>query len=550
MLKHLLIKNYALIELLEMTPSPRLNMITGETGAGKSIMLGAVGLLLGNRADTKALYNEEEKCVVEGAFDISSYNLHSLFENNELDYESTTLIRREISPSGKSRAFVNDTPVTLDVLKTLGERLMDIHSQHDTLLLSANEFQLNVIDSYAGTSNLLDQYREAFKDFRKKQKAYHSLLEESSELQKEADYNQFLFDELEKAALAEDEQDRLEEELSMLENAEEIKLKLNECRQLLSEAEISVEGQLGQVRHSLSAISRFSHKLQELLQRLESTVIELNDIGQEVQKEDELIEYDPEKIQLTKNRLDLVYQLQQKHRVASIQELLQIKHTLEAKVKQFQNMDTAIDEAKKAMELAGQKMQQAGQALSKKRQEAFAPFSKSVTDIIRELGMPQGSFEISWHQAAPAECGLDEVNFLFSANKGIAPRQIKDVASGGEFSRLMFAVKYILAGKTSLPTIIFDEIDTGISGEIANRMVNMMKTMAQQHQVISISHLPQFAAKGEAHYFVYKDNTRTKTVSKIKLLTTEERVEEIAKMIAGAAPTPSALQNARELLAQ
>lgn len=550
MLKHLLIKNYALIEHLEMTPSEQLNMITGETGAGKSIMLGAVGLLLGNRADTRALYNEDEKCVVEGTFDLSAYNLDGLFDELELDYETTTLVRREISPSGKSRAFVNDTPVTLDVLKTLGDHLMDIHSQHDTLQLASNKFQLNVIDSFAGSQELLNDYTAKFKRFRKEKKNYERLVEESKELQKEADYNQFLFEELEKAGLNEHEQQQLEEDLSKLENAEEIKLKLSECRQLLTESEFSIESQLSQVRHSIGSISRFSAKLHGLQQRLESAAIELDDIAGEIHREDELIEYDPEKIQLTKERLDLIYQLQQKHRVASIAELLQIKASLETKVLQVQNMDSAIAEAQKELEKAGDDMKKAGDVLSKRRQQAFSPFAKAVVEIVRQLGMPEGSFEISHHAIEPAESGTDEIGFLFSANKGIAPREIKEVASGGEFSRLMFAIKYILADKTALPTIIFDEIDTGISGEIANRMVSMMKSMAQQHQVISISHLPQFAARGNAHYFVYKDNSSAKAVSKIKLLSEEERVVEIAKMIAGADPTPSALQNARELLQQ
>lgn len=550
MLKHLLIKNYALIEQLEMAPSSHLNMITGETGAGKSIMLGAVGLLLGNRADTKALYNEDEKCVVEGTFDVSSYDLKALFDENELDYETTTLIRREISPSGKSRAFINDTPVTLDVLKVLGDFLMDVHSQHDTLLLSSNKFQLGVIDNFAGSHDLLEAYQQYFREFRKKKKQYDTLLEESSDLQKEADYNQFLFDELEKANLQGGEQEQLEEDLAKLENAEEIKLKLNECRLLLNESEFSVEVQLGQVRHALSSISKFSHKLQELLERLESTVIEMNDIGGELLREDEIVEHDPEKIQQTKERLDLIYQLQQKHRVGNIRELLEIKSSLETKVLQVQNMDASIAAAKNALDQAERQVREAATALSKKRQQSFAPFSKAVVEIIRELGMPQGSFDVSHRETQPAESGTDEIGFLFSANKGIAPREVKEVASGGEFSRLMFAIKYILADKTALPTIIFDEIDTGISGEIANRMVGMMKTMARQHQVISISHLPQFAAKGDAHYFVYKDNSSAKAVSKIKLLSEEERIEEIAKMIAGATPTASALQNARELLAQ
>lgn len=550
MLKHLLIKNYALIEHLEMIPSPHLNMITGETGAGKSIMLGAVGLLLGKRADVKALYNEEEKCVVEGTFDISAYDLRKVFDENELDYETTTLVRREISPGGKSRAFVNDTPVTLDVLKTLGDFLMDVHSQHDTLMLASNKFQLDVIDNFAGTEGLLDTFRAGFTSFRKARKAYQELLSQNEELNKEADYNFFLYDELKKAGLQEGEQEKLEGELTLLEHAEEIKTKLQEIMLALGESDYSVSSQMALIRQAIGAIGKYSPKLQSLKERLESTIIELNDIELEVQKEGSLVEHDPEKIQLTRGRLDLINQLEQKHRVGSVKELLEIQKVLEEKVLRVQNMDTALADSKNELEETEKAMQKAGQALSSKRQAAFPSLSKAIVDIIRELGMPQGSFDVQRKEAQPSDTGLDEIGFLFSANKGIAAREVKEVASGGEFSRLMFAIKYILADKTALPTIIFDEIDTGISGEIANRMVGMMKTMAQQHQVISISHLPQFAAKGDAHYFVYKDNSSDRTVSKVRLLSDEERVTEIAKMIAGASPTPSALQNARELLAQ
>lgn len=533
-----------------MSPSPRLNMITGETGAGKSIMLGAVGLLLGNRADTKALYNEDEKCVVEGTFDLSAYKMKSLFEEHELDYETVTLIRREISPSGKSRAFVNDTPVTLDVLKALGDRLMDVHSQHDTLLLASNKFQLDVIDAFAGTQALLDAYKTAYRDFRKKKQAYDRLLAESEHLKKEADYNQFLFDELEKAGLKEGEQEELEELYSTLEHAEEIKLRLHESLQLLNESELSVSSQLAQVRQALLAASKYSGKIGGLLERLESVIIELNDIEAEITKEDGLVEHDPEKIQLTKDRLDLINQLQQKHRVGSVAGLLEVFRALEEKVVQVQNLDDTLASAEAAMQAAEKDMMATGTKLTEKRKAAFGAFTKAVVDVVQQLGMPLASLEVSHQAAAPSETGLDEIGILFSANKGIAPREIKEVASGGEFSRLMFAIKYILADKTALPTIIFDEIDTGVSGEVANRMVGMMKTMAAQHQVISISHLPQFAAKGDAHYFVYKDNTSARAVSKIRLLEAEDRVTEIAKMIAGASPTPSALQNARELLQQ
>jgi DNA repair protein RecN (Recombination protein N) len=549
MLTNLLIKNYALIQHLEIHPEAELNIITGETGAGKSIMLGAVGLLTGNRADSKVLFDEDEKCVIEGTFDISQYDLKPVFEEEELDYEPVCLIRREISPTGKSRAFINDTPVTLEVLKRIGNFLMDIHSQHDTLLLGSNTYQLQVIDLYAQNKGLLQQYQDSYRNYRKLKKAYDQLVTESSEIKKEADFNNYLLEELQAAKLQEGEQESMESELEVLENAEEIKTKLNQVVTCLGESDHAILQQLHISNHTLSQLSRYSEHYQKLQERTESCLIELKDIYEEVAKAESIVEFDPQKTDAVKERLSMIYQLQKKHNVASIGDLLSIQTNLEAKATKSMNLDEEIAEAKTAAQEAEKTMLSHAKALSESRKAVFDKMTTEVESLLKEVGMPNSSIQIEWKAIDPSTSGIDEINLLFSANKGIKPQQLKNVASGGEFSRLMFCIKYVLADKTALPTIVFDEIDTGISGEIALKMVSMMKTMAKNHQVISISHLPQIAAKGDAHYFVYKDNSSAKTQSKIKKLSQEERITEIAKMIGGEKPSTIAFENAKELLA-
>lgn len=548
MIKSLSIKNYALIQQLEMSPSKNLNIITGETGAGKSIMLGAVGLLLGNRADTKALFTEEEKCVVEGTFDIKSYQIKSLFEENELDFEYECIIRREISPSGKSRAFVNDTPVTLDILKAIGVHLMDIHSQHESLHLGDNTYQLEILDIYAGHQDLLVAYQQRFEAFEKAQTNYKKLQKQSQESSKDQDYKQFLFNELDEAKLVKGELPELEEELEVLENAEEIKMNLAQLTQLLDESEFSLINQMKQSLPLLSSLRGFSKKLEELYERINSTSIELEDIARDIANEQDRVELDPERLQIVKERIDLLFKLQQKHQVTDTDELIEIKEQLEAELQGVLNIDEEIAKAEKALKSAEVEMLNTGKKLTESRAKHANPFAKAIVDLIKKLGIENGSIEIKISPDEPGVNGLDLVEMLFSANKGVEPRELKSVASGGEFSRLIFAIKYLLADKTAMPTIIFDEIDTGVSGEIALQMVNMMKEMAQSHQVISISHLPQFAAGGDAHYFVYKDHSASKSVSKIKKLESEDRVMAIAQMIGGEKPGESAIQSARELL--
>lgn len=549
MLLQLSIKNYALIRQLEIKPSANLNVITGETGAGKSIMLGAVGLLLGNRADAKVLWDENEKCVVEGVFDIAAYRLKSLFENNDLDYQDQTFIRREIIPGGKSRAFVNDTPVTLEIMRKIGNKLMDVHSQHETLDLGNNLFQLELIDAFAGNQKIKDSYSLLWKTFTQAKSAYDSLVKESDELRQESDYVKFQLDELVKARLEEGEQERLEAELKVMEHAEEIKTQLIAVVQQLSQSELAVNSVLTSVRNQLNNIASYSADYQKLLERIESVRIELDDIADEAEHEESRIEFDPERIEEVKDRLSTIYQLMQKHRVKELQELLALQESLQIKFDKTNNLDEALHAAKAAFEKAQTELKTKAEELSKSRQKVFNPLCKQIVELLKDLGIPNAVLKMEHQSVAPTANGSDAIELLFTANKGVEPRPLAQVASGGEFSRLMFSIKYVMAEKTALPTLILDEIDSGISGEIAIQLGKMMKEMAQRHQLITITHLPQIAAKGDTHYFVYKDDSSKKTVSMIRSLTSSERVDEIAKMIAGSKPSALAIENARELMA-
>ncbi|MDP2040681.1 MAG: DNA repair protein RecN [Algoriphagus sp.] len=548
MLKSLSISNYALIDQLDMQPSKGLSMITGETGAGKSIMLGAVGLLLGNRSDTKVLLHDDKKCVVEGAFDIREYGLNKFFEQEELDYEETCIIRREISPGGKSRSFVNDTPVLLESLKILGSKLMDVHSQHDTLQLGEGSYQLSLVDAFAYTSSELDSYQLKFKSFRKAKKQFEELKQKAFEMQKEADYNQFQLDELSAMTLVAGEQAELESAQEVLENAEEIKLKINEMLALFQEEQIGIIQGLAQIQYGMQSLERLAHKFSEIRERFQSVFIEVKDLTETLIDEESKVEIDFAKLDQIRERLSKIYQLQKKHGVNSVEELMQIENDLADKVFQFQNLDESLAEAEKSLKEAQALLADSGALLTKKRQSCFPLFEKELQELLIGLGMENARIQFEHKSISPSLSGLDEVEILFSANKGGVLQPLKKVASGGEFSRLLFAIKYLMADKMALPTLIFDEIDTGISGEVALQMVRMMKEIATRHQVICITHLPQVAAKGDLHYFVYKDNSSEKTISKIKLLAAEERVTELAKMIAGANPSTSALESAKELL--
>ena len=548
MLQHLSISNYALIKSLEIDPDRGLNMVTGETGAGKSIRLGAIGLLLGKRADSKVLFDTSRKCIIEGTFDIRAYKLEKLFKAADVDFDEECIIRREISTSGKSRAFVNDGVVNLDFLKALGEKLMDVHSQHDTLLIGSNAYQLELIDAFAGNVKLKDKYLQQYSDYREKVAHYEQLVTESESLKKEADYNQFLFEELDKAAFQEEEQESLENDLSKLENAEEIKLKLNTALQLLDQADFNINGYLVELRTALSQISNFGSNYEALRERVDSTLIELKDITGELEQEEGQVEYDPTRTEAVQERLSLLYKLQQKHQVSSIKELQEIHEALGDRVLRVENLDDAIEAAEKSRDSAIAVLNETGNRLSESRKKVFGKFEKQIQQLLAGLGMPNAQLEIGHEAKDCGPAGKDHIDMRFSANKGVTPQALKNSASGGEFSRLMFAVKYVLADKTALPTIVFDEIDSGISGEIAIQMAEMMTEMAQNHQVITITHLPQMAAKGNAHYFVYKEDDEATTSSAIKRLSPEERLQEIAQMIGGKNASESAMDSARELI--
>lgn len=548
MLTHLTIKNYALIKHLELEPSANLNVITGETGAGKSIMLGAIGLLLGNRADTKALWDETEKCITEGTFDIRQYSLNELFEAEGLDYEDLTVFRREISPTGKSRAFINDTPVTLDVMRKIGSHLMDIHSQHETLELGSKSFQLSLIDSYAGNEALRDGYSRCWNKYVQADQTLTQLKAESNTLKKESEFILFQLTELVQANLQEGELEKLESDLKILEHAEEIKTQFNSILQQLSQSEFAVTPALAAIRNQLQSIASYSPAYNHLLQRLESMRIELNDILSEIEQAEEKIEYNPQQAETIKDRVGVIYQLQHKHRVSTVAQLIELRQALQDKADKVNNLDELLTKAQKDFDDARNELFQAAQTLSKSRSKAFAPLTKQLVQLLKELGIPDAALVIENSTIAAGPRGIDSIELLFSANKGVAPKPLAQVASGGEFARVMFSIKYVMAEKTSLPTLILDEIDSGVSGEIAIRLGDRMKAMAKRHQLITISHLPQIAAKADTHFFVFKDNSSTRTVTDIKKLTEQERITEIAKMIGGAKPTALTLENARELM--
>ena len=549
MLVDLRIRNYALIEQLELRPSALLNIITGETGAGKSIMLGAIGLLLGNRADSRMLFDTEKKCVIEGQFDISSYQLQDIFESEDLDYDTQCILRREISPAGKSRAFVNDTPVTLETLRHIGANLMDIHSQHDTLLLGDAVFQLNLLDLYAGLVPTRGQYSTAYRQYRKLEADLKAVESQVAQANKELDYHSFLLNELEEAQLDNEQQDELEQEVKQLEHAEEIKYKLTHALHSLSEGEYCATGSLKEAATLLGQIAPYAAMFRDLKDRLDSCLIELHDIAAEAEAAERRTEGDPARIDELQSRLNIIYNLQRKHQVRDVVALLTLRDELRNKVSSVLNLDKQISRLRRDADAALATATKLATRLSEARRKSFPKFEKELVALLADLGMPNSRLVVQ-HQAGPlAASGLDVISILFTANKGAQPQTLSKAASGGEFSRLMLCIKYMLADKTALPTIVFDEIDTGISGEIAVKVGRMMQQMAQKHQLIAISHLPQMAAAGDTHYFVYKQDRADRTISCIRQLSLEERISEIAHMIAGANPSQHAFQSARELLA-
>lgn len=551
MLSRLLIKNYALIDNLDISFDKGLNIITGETGAGKSILMGALGLVLGNRAEGKQFFNEEKKCVIEGYFSISSYDLKGFFEENDLEYDDETIIRRELSVDGKSRAFVNDSPVNLTILKALGEKLIDIHSQHATLQINTEEFQLLVLDALAEQEDLLTTYRKELNILRQTERRLKTLKEESRAARAELDYNQFLFEELERLDIKEGEVQSLEEEQQQLENAEEIKRSLVSSSFLLSEGEQNVLSMLKESVQQIQQAARYFSGAEELAQRLQSTYIEIKDIASEIAQQEEAVMLDQQRLDEVSARLSELYSVMKKHRVDSEGELLQIRDNLEQKLQAVLNHDDIMAELEKQLTEQKDKVMTLAKQIHDNRKAVVPQVVDFVQQTLTTVGMPNARLSISldfqnMEKASPR--GFDAVQFLFSANKGQTLQPIHKVASGGELSRVMLAIKSLVAQNSSLPTIIFDEIDTGISGEVALRVGEVMQRLAHNMQVIAITHLPQIASKGTSHFKVYKEDKDDKTRSNIVLLKPEERVLEIAQMLSGVNPGEAALAHAKTLL--
>ncbi len=549
MITSLSIKNYALIEKLSIDFSKGFSIITGETGAGKSIILGALGLVLGKRADLTSLKNKEEKCVIEAQFEISKYNLLPFFEANDLDYEDETIIRREILPSGKSRAFVNDSPVNLQELQELSLFLIDIHSQHQTQELSEEKVQFEIIDAIADIQSLILEYQSLLKSYKSDKSKLNLLLKKQSESAKEQEYNTFLLDELVIAQLKSGEQETLEADFEKLNNVETIKESIDKSLAVANEEQIGVLHNLKEIKSSLQKIASFSPEYNALLERISSVTIEFDDISDELNRCAEKLFDDPEQLELINQKLQLIYNLQKKHQVATVDELIQIQTNLENSVLELGNMEEEITTLTDSIQQKTIALDALSDAIHKKREEAIPVLTEKLTTILETLGMPNVRFKMDVESSSTYfENGKDELQFLFSANKGTDFGLLKKVASGGEMSRIMLAVKAILAQYSKLPTLIFDEIDTGVSGEIANRMGEIMKEMSQKMQIFAITHLPQIASKGMAHFKVSKSTVGEDTQSELKLLSDEERVIEVAQMLSGNVITDSALNHAKALL--
>jgi len=549
MLVKLFVRNYALIKELDIELENGLTIITGETGAGKSILLGALSLILGNRADSSVLLDKNEKCIVEGTFRIEDYDLNDFFTINELDYEPVTSLRREINTAGKSRAFINDTPVTINVLKEIGDRLIDIHSQHQTLMLGNNIFQLNVIDSFAGTSGALSDYRKSFTDFRKINREYLTAREAAEKNKADLEYYQFQLTQLDEAKLKPGENAELESEHELLSHAEEIKLALISSSNLFSAEGVSILSMLREAKMHMGKIKSFLPEGDALLHRTESSLIELDDLAAEVEKLADSIEADPQRLALLNDRLDLLFSLMQKHRVPNSDELILKREELRKIVASIVSGDERLNELAGLIKKEEGKLKRLSEEISKKRHGVINEIELKITDLLRQLGMPNARFRIALTELSDfTVTGTDQADFLFSANKQIPPENLAKIASGGELSRVMLSLKSVLSRNTNLPTIIFDEIDSGVSGEVADKVGQILAGMGKYMQVINITHLPQVASQGKKHYHVYKDDEDDSTITRIKLLSYDERILEVARLLSGSEVTGTAMQNARELL--
>ena len=550
MIKQLYIKNYALIDLLDIELHAGFSVITGETGAGKSIILGAIGLLLGQRADSKAIKQGAEKCIIEAHFDLSRYDLKAFFEENEIEYDAEdTIVRRELTAAGKSRAFINDTPVSLSMLKDFGEQLVDVHSQHQNLLLQKQDFQLNVVDIIAQDQQKLEEYQQTYSQLQTAQSQLQELKDDIERNRQNQDFLQFQYEELEQANLADGEQEELEQQSETMEHAEDIKTALYETDNALQAEQIGAVSQVKTALNAINGISKVLPSTAEIAERLKSCHIELRDIADEVSRLLEDTDFDPAELDQINNRLDRLYDLQKKYHADSVAELIQQRDDLKQKLTGIENSDEALAELEAKCQQLTAKGQQQADALSKLRQQAASQIEKQLRQRLVPLGMPNVRFEVSIKQGELNRNGQDNVCFLFSANTSTPLQPVAQVASGGEIARVMLSLKAMISGAVKLPTIIFDEIDTGVSGKIAEKMAEIMQEMGQtERQVISITHLPQIAALGSHHYRVSKEETPKGTTSHMQELTHEERINEIAQMLSGSDVSEAAIANAKELL--
>ena len=550
MLKSLFIQNFVLIDSLDICFNPGFSVITGETGAGKSIILGALSLVLGQRADGKSIKQGADKCVIEAIFDVSKYQLEPFFLGNDLEYDpESCILRRELYASGKSRAFVNDSPVPLAILKELGTKLIDIHSQHQNLLLGDNRFQLRVVDVMAENEILLILYKQEYTRYQGLRKALSALKERAAQSKQEEDYIRFQLDQLEEANLQPNEQEELEQEQETLSHAEEIKSSLYRVSSCLDGEEQGVVSLLKESLSSMDALERYFPRAKEIAERLRSAYIDLNDLASEMEGMIEDVEFNPDRLAWVNERLDTLYALQQKHRVSSVDDLIALRDQFRAQLTDIESFDEQIAALEKQVQDAYKELLQQAAVLSEQRKVAAVAFAQQLVQMVAPLGMPHTRFQVEVvPRKEPESDGMDEIRFLFSANKSMALQPVAQTASGGEISRLMLCIKAMIAGFTALPTIIFDEVDTGVSGDIADKMVHIMQDLGSKMQVFAITHLPQIAAQGEAHYFVYKEDVKDRTLTRIRPLDKEERIREVARMLSGSALTEASLANAKDLL--
>lgn len=549
MLKTLLVQNYALIDTLEIDFHQGLNIITGETGAGKSIILGALGLILGNRAEATVLKDKSKPCVVEGTFNLAGYSLQDFFVDNDIEYADLTTIRRHINPAGKSRAFVNELPVTLSILKDLVSQIIDIHSQHQNLLLADGKFQLSVLDSFTDNLQQLASYRDSYQKYRSLTSELENIKEKASQAKADLDYLQFQLKQLNEAKLKSGEEIELESLQQQLSHAEEIKSNLQSAFTLLNADESSILIWLKEAVSSLSKISHFFIPAEELQARIESCRVELKDIAHEVEMQNERVLLDPAELEAVTQRLDMILSLQQKHRVSSVDELIEIREKLDVQVNEITNYDQVVSQKEAELDKITKLALKQAQEISDTRKAGSKKFEDSIKALLTQLGMPYADFKVNFEPLGELRPqGIDRVTFLFSANKQMPLNDLSKIASGGELSRLMLSLKSLMVKTKGLPTIILDEIDTGVSGEVADKVGNIISSMAKSMQVINITHLPQIACKGSHHFLVYKDQEKETTETRIRLLTSQERITEIAKMLSGEKISEAAITNAKHLL--